>query len=273
MSELTKRILFGVPAAAFFLFVTWLGAFYFTVLIVVIALLVQRELIVMSESAGFKTDHYFPYTIALWILLVPYLQHPYVIGLAIFLLLVGLNVFKAGDRGVKELFSTFFCGIYVPAGLLTLLLIRGLGDSETGFLLTLSLLLMVWGNDVFAYFGGKTFGRNLLAPTVSPNKTWEGFFFGILGALVGLAIAIYLVPGDYPVSLLKMIPAVLMVSIFGPIGDLTESRIKRAAKIKDASNILPGHGGFFDRFDALILASPAFFLYLHLMQILGYVSF
>ncbi|HET6528542.1 MAG TPA: phosphatidate cytidylyltransferase, partial [Balneolaceae bacterium] len=225
------------------------------------------------ESAGFKIDRYFPYTITLWILLTPYLQHPYVIGLAIFLLFIGLNVFKPGDRGVKELFSTFFCGIYVSAGFLTLLLTRGFGDSDAGFLLTITLLLMVWGNDVFAYFGGKTFGRNLLAPRVSPNKTWEGFFFGVLGALVGLAIAMYLVPGNYPASFLEMLPAVLMVSIFGPIGDLTESRIKRAAKIKDASDILPGHGGFFDRFDALILASPAFFFYLYLMNILGYVSF
>ncbi|HET6528029.1 MAG TPA: phosphatidate cytidylyltransferase, partial [Balneolaceae bacterium] len=74
MSELTKRVLFGVPAAAFFLFVTWLGAFYFAALIILIAVLIQRELIVMSESAGFKIDRYFPYTITLWILLTPYLQ-------------------------------------------------------------------------------------------------------------------------------------------------------------------------------------------------------
>src|SRR5699024_5090157 len=127
--------------------------------------------------------------------------------------------------------------------LLTLLLIRGMGNAEAGFLLTISLLLMVWGNDVFAYFGGKTFGKQPLAPAISPNKTWEGFFFGILGALVGLAIVVYLVPGDYPVPFLKMLPAILLSSILGPIGDLTESRIKRAADIKDASNIFPGHGG------------------------------
>src|SRR5699024_706858 len=159
----------------------------------------------------------FPYTIALWILLIPYLQHPFVIGLAIFLLFAGLNVFKPGDRAVRELFSTIFCGIYAPVGLLTLLLIRGMGDAEAGFLLTISLLLMVLGNDVFAYFGGKTFGRRPLASAISPNKTWEGFFFGILGALVGLAIVVYLVPGDYPVPFLKMLPAILLISIFGPI--------------------------------------------------------
>jgi phosphatidate cytidylyltransferase len=70
-----------------------------------------------------------------------------------------------------------------------------------------------------------------------------------------------------------MLPEVVLVSIFGPIGDLTESRLKRAASLKDASNILPGHGGFFDRFDALILAAPAFYFYLKLLVIFEYASF
>lgn len=273
MSELTKRILFGVPAAAFFLYITWLGGFYFVGMVVLITLFIQRELSIMSESAGFKPDEFFPYTIGLWILLTPFLPYPFVIGIAIFLIFTAIQVFKTGDLAVKELISTFFCGIYAPLGLLTLIMIRNTGSPGTGFVLTVSLLLMVWGNDVFAYFGGKTFGKHLLAPKVSPNKTWEGFFFGILGALAGLFLVIYLVPISYPASMLAMAPVALLVSIFGPIGDLTESRIKRAANVKDASDILPGHGGFFDRFDALCLAAPAFYLYLIVIKILGYASF
>lgn len=273
MSELAKRILFAVPAALFFLYVTWLGGYYFVSLIIIIALFIQRELSVLSDAAGFRPDKFFPYTIGLWILLTPFLPHPLTIGIAIFLFFVAVQVFKTGDRALRELTSSFFCGIYAPFGLLTLIMIRNTGSSETGFVLTLSLLLMVWGNDIFAYFGGKTFGRNLLAPTVSPNKTWEGFFFGILGAFAGFFLVKYTVPLDFPVSVLEMAPATLLVSIFGPIGDLTESRIKRAANVKDASDILPGHGGFFDRFDALILAAPAFYSYIYLLKILGYVSF
>lgn len=273
MSELTKRILFAVPAAILFLYITWAGSFYFTGLIVLIALLIQRELSVISENAGFKPDKYFLYTIGLWILLSPMLPHALVIGVGIFLVFVAVQVFKVGDRALKELISTTFCGIYAPIGLLTLLMIRDLGSTETGFVLTISLLLMVWGNDVFAYFGGKTFGKNKLAPTVSPNKTWEGFWFGILGALVGLSVAMYAIPIVFPVHGLVLAPAALVVSIFGPIGDLTESRLKRAANVKDASNILPGHGGFFDRFDALILAAPAFYCYLYVLKTIGYVSF
>ena len=273
MSELAKRILFAAPAAAFFIYITYLGEFYFVGLLVLISLFIQRELSVMSGSAGFTTDPYFPYTIGLWVLLSPFLPHPLVIGLAIFLIFVSLQVFKVGDRGIKSLVSTFFCGIYAPIGLLALLLVRQWGDSETGFILTISLLLMVWGNDVFAYFGGKTFGKKALAPTVSPNKTWEGFFFGIVGALVGLLIAFYAIPIAYPAGLWQMLPVVLLISTFGPIGDLTESRLKRAANVKDASDVLPGHGGFFDRFDALILAAPAFYIYFYCLNLAGYVTF
>lgn len=273
MSELTKRVLFAVPAAAFFLYVTYVGGGYFAVLIVLIGLFIQRELSVISGKAGFSVDPLFPYIIGLWIMVSPFFPHDLVVGLVVFVLFTGTQIVKTGDRGLKSLVSTSFCGLYAPLGLLALLLVRQLGNTETGFILALSLLLMIWGNDIFAYFGGKNFGRHHLAPKVSPNKTWEGFYFGIAGALAGLAVALYLVPIAYPATLLLMLPAVLLVSVFGPVGDLTASRLKRAAGVKDASNLLPGHGGFFDRFDALILAAPVFYVYLKFLEIMGYVSF
>lgn len=272
MSELAKRILFAVPAAALFLYVTYIGGFYFIGLVVLLGLLIQRELVIISDNAGFKTDHYFSYLAGFWIMLSAVLPHPLLMGLGLFLVFVAVQLFKPGDRGLKSLVATFFTAIYAPVGLMSLILVRNFGDQDTGFILTLSLLLMIWGNDIFAYFGGKTFGKHALAPMVSPKKTWEGFFFGALGALAGVLIPLYLVPIAYPASLLQMIPAVLLISIFGPIGDLTESRLKRAARVKDASDLLPGHGGVFDRFDALILAAPAFYLYFQWLIISEYVA-
>ncbi|MCW9708593.1 phosphatidate cytidylyltransferase [Fodinibius salsisoli] len=273
MSELTKRILFAVPAAALFLYITYLGGLFFAALITLITLFVQKELLVILQNAGFKADSYFPYLIGLCIVGASVVPHAPAIVLALFLLFIGIQIFRVGGQELRSLIATFFCSIYAPAGFLMLILIRETGAAETGFVLTLSLLLMVWGNDVFAYFGGKSLGKNKLAPSVSPNKTWEGFFFGVLGAFVGLLIVYYLVPLTYPAVWWQMLPAVVLVSIFGPIGDLTESRLKRAANVKDASSILPGHGGFFDRFDALILAAPAFYLYIYWLQISGYASF
>lgn len=272
MSELLKRILFAVPAAALFLAVTWVGGWYFHGLIILIALMAQREMNLVCGKAGFKPDDFFPYTISLWLLLSPLLPHVLELGLIIFLLFVAMQVFKQGDHSMQEFVSTLFCGFYASLGLLMLVLIRNTGASETGFILTLSLLLMVWGNDVFAYFGGKYLGSHLMAPKISPKKTWEGFLFGMAGAVVGLMIAIFAVPIEYPILPLYALPVALLVSLFGPLGDLAVSKLKRAGGLKDTSNLLPGHGGFLDRFDALILAGPVFYVYLHFMTAWGYVT-
>lgn len=174
---------------------------------------------------------------------------------------------------MQEFIATIFCAGYASFGLLFLLLIRTLGPNEMGFVLTITLFLMIWGNDVLAYFGGKTFGKHLLAPTVSPKKTWEGFYFGFLGSAIGLGLVWLLTPYDLSISWLALLPSVVAVSVFAPLGDLAESKLKRAANVKDASDILPGHGGFFDRFDGVILAAPAFYLYLQCLEIFGYATF
>lgn len=230
----------------------------------------QYELQDLCGRAGFQPDPYFIYTIALWIMLIPVLPHAFQWGVGIFLIFVAIQLFKKRKTAVQELVGTFFCGIYVPLGMVSLLIIRNFSE-HTGFGLLVMLLLMVWGNDVFAYFGGKQFGKRSLAPAVSPNKTWEGFFSGIAGAFAGLAISWYLF--DYSMSWMFALPLPILISIFGPIGDLTESKMKRAAGVKDASNILPGHGGFMDRFDALILAAPACYLYLYVLDVFDHVTF
>lgn len=270
MSNLAKRIAFAAPAAAFFLYVAWLGGPYFYGLIVVITLLIQQELQAICAKADFQPDSYFIYTIALWVLLIPVLPHAFQWGVGIFLIFVGIQLFKQRKTALQELISTLFCSLYVSVGMLTLIIIRNFNE-EVGFGLVVMLLLMIWGNDVFAYFGGKSFGEIPLAPAVSPNKTWAGFIFGFLGAGVGFALswAIF----DFNFSWILTLPLPLLVSIFGPLGDLTESKLKRAAGVKDASNILPGHGGFLDRFDALILASPACYLYLYILEVFEKISF
>jgi len=273
VSELAKRILFAVPAAALFLYLVWLGGWAFNGVIIAIVLIMQHEMTSVSAKAGFKPDNYFPYTLALWLLLSPVLPHAFEIGVGIFLLFIAVQVIKNPDEGIQEMVSTFFSSFYAPLGMLMFLMIRHTGTTETGFVMTLTLLLMVWGNDIFAYFGGKYLGSHLLAPKISPKKTWEGFLFGLLGAVSGLLIVIFLIPFPFPVDLHYALPLSLLISLFGPLGDLAVSKIKRAADVKDTSNILPGHGGLLDRFDALILAAPAFYLYIYSLKIMGYVSF
>lgn len=273
MNELLKRILFAVPAAALFIFITWVGGWYFKAFIILIGFFIQQEVVRLLSSAGSTTDTYFPYSIGLWVMLFPFIPFAFEIGMAIFLLFIAIQTFNTSEDSIMTLSSTIFAGLYAPAGLLCLMLIRDLGTSETGFLLTVATMLMVWGSDVFAYFGGKTFGKRKLAPEISPNKTWEGFFSGYVGCFAGLSIAFYAIPFDLSVSLTMALPMVLLVGTFGPVGDLIESKIKRKAGVKDSSSLLPGHGGFFDRFDALLLAAPAVWIYLKMIQEYGYVAF
>jgi len=185
---------------------------------------------------------------------------------------VAVQTFNVKPDAFNNLTAGFFGGIYAPLGFLCLMLIRGMGTNEQGFAFALTLVLMIWGGDVFAYFGGKNFGKRPLAPTISPKKTVEGFLFGFIGCAVGLAVSIYTLPFVSPITMLNGLPLIFLIGIFGPIGDLIESKIKRKAEVKDSSNLLPGHGGFFDRFDALIPASCAMYVYLILIQEFGYVS-
>lgn len=273
MTNLAKRVLFALPAAVFFLYVTWLGGWYFHALIAAVGLLVQHEVLNIAEEAGNKPNKPFAWAFAAWLLAFPMLPDSLYWGLGLFLLYVIVEVFNQSDTAIPELSSTLFYGFYAPFGMLTFVLIRNTGGSDAGFALMLSLLLMVWGNDTFAYFTGRAFGKHLFAPHISPKKTWEGFFGGFAGALVGLLISYYVIPFDFPFALAVAWPLVLLISVCGPIGDLTESKLKRAAGVKDSSNLLPGHGGFFDRFDALLLAAPAYYLYLKILVFLGYAAF
>lgn len=115
---------------------------------------------------------------------------------------------------------------------------------------------LVWMMDSFAYFSGKRFGRHKLAVNVSPGKTWEGVAGGLLATMLyAVVIAIWQDQPVWTFALIAMIVAGLSVA-----GDLFESAIKRQAGVKDSSQLLPGHGGWLDRFDALLLALPLYVL-------------
>jgi len=263
LSELAKRVLVGIPAAALFIWLIWLGGGAFQIAIFAILLLTVWEVHRMMQQTGF--GDYFPLSLILVLLVwnpdfVPQWLSISVAAAATLLTVIAV-ISKRSEISVRWL-STLFTGVYPAVGFAMLVNIRELGSSIEGFWLTMTLMLMIWGNDVFAYFGGKSFGKHKLAPKISPKKTWEGFGFGFLGAAVGFLIAFYAAEA-YPLQLWALVPAVLIVSITGPIGDISASRIKRIAGVKDSSSILPGHGGFFDRFDSMILAAPFLFFFFY----------
>ena len=130
-------------------------------------------------------------------------------------------------------------------------------QEPLGNWLIMAVMVLVWGADIGAYFAGKTFGKRKLAPRVSPGKSWEGFYGGLVASLL-ITLVVGLQQGWQVNGLLLALGGAALVVAVSVIGDLTESMFKRQSGIKDSSNLLPGHGGVLDRIDSLTAAVPLF---------------
>ena len=145
--------------------------------------------------------------------------------------------------------------VLIPAWLACLFL----RDQVNGAWLILMIVFIVAAADIGAYFSGRTFGRRKLAPKVSPGKSWEGVFGGVLFAVVIGLLFNFMFGGDQWLVLLAILIPTALVSV---VGDLLESMVKRYRGVKDSGHILPGHGGVLDRIDGLVAAVPVFTLFL-----------
>lgn len=125
-------------------------------------------------------------------------------------------------------------------------------------LLIIALCLLVWSTDTFAYFSGRMWGKKRLAPTISPGKTWAGFWGGLFGSLL-VAIPVFFV-FKIQTSFLAWMSIAFFTILLAVLGDLFESLVKRIAGVKDSGKLLPGHGGILDRIDSLLSTLPFFAL-------------
>lgn len=155
-----------------------------------------------------------------------------------------IGLFTAALIGIRE--------FYPP---LEQLYVRG------GYLI-ISIFATIWICDSAAYYGGTVFGKHKLFPRVSPNKSWEGAIFGFIFSIIAM-IAAKLLVLDF-LTWKNVVAVGVIIGIFGQVGDLVESLIKRDAGVKDSSSFIPGHGGIFDRFDSLLFTSPIIYTYLKL---------
>jgi len=170
-----------------------------------------------------------------------------------------------------------FAFVYVALPMASLVQLR---EQWRGGFFLLYLLLLVWAGDIFAYFIGKPFGRHRMSPRVSPNKTWEGAAASVVASVgVGILLFHYAVPISTALlrthlieqkdgifsqqsSLVPIIVLSIVLNVAAQLGDLVESLIKRGAGMKDSGAVLPGHGGMFDRIDALLFAAPVLWCYM-----------
>ena len=122
-------------------------------------------------------------------------------------------------------------------------------------------LFTTFGSDTIAFFVGRALGRHRLAPSISPNKTWEGAIGGVFGAIIVSLLFTLPTPLNLPLSYGQTILLGLLVSVFGQFGDLVESLLKRNMGVKESGSMVPGHGGFLDRTDSVVFAGVVVYLY------------
>ena len=183
-------------------------------------------------------------------------------ALGVLVLLVPLmcicELYRKSATPIANIASSIMGALYVALPMSLLLVIPMLlGNGEWNPWIVLFYIFIIWANDVFAYLFGITLGRHRLFERISPKKSWEGFFGGLAGAVAMGYVAATILDA----STTAWMGLALVAALSGVFGDLVESLMKRSVDVKDSGNIIPGHGGWLDRFDALILSAPFVFVY------------
>lgn len=189
------------------------------------------------------------------------------VGVVLFLTIFGTFasiLFTKKDEVVAHLGKLFLSIIYIVVPFVLIVQIPFLNSTFKYINTTiLGVFILIWTNDTFAFLVGKNIGKHKLFERISPNKTIEGFVGGMIFTFI---VSVILAKQFMALSLIQWIVIAGIVSVFGVLGDLIESMFKRQAGVKDSSNLIPGHGGFLDRFDSVIFAAPFIFIYLQFVQ-------
>lgn len=195
-----------------------------------------------------------------------YFNFVLILYFVMFIFLILSEVFKE-EKHFEAIGTWLLSVVYIstPFGLLSLMDSSKMLDFY-GANYAIICLVLVWVSDSFAFFGGKLFGKHKLAERISPKKTWEGSIIGFIFTMIsGVVIWKFFYPGF---TLFHWLSITFIVGVFAQIGDLFESNLKRSVKVKDSSNLIPGHGGALDRFDSILFAVPSLYIFLYLMSTL-----
>jgi phosphatidate cytidylyltransferase len=266
-----KRVLtalFLIPVVLLLVFLWPQSSWLFSLSVAVVAALAAWEFLGLAENSGAHPPR-IAVVVAILSLFACHLiwdqrdQTAAVLVVLSLALLVYCAFFRPVESMLADASTAIFCFFYIGTTLITLPSLR---EEPNGPSLVAFLLCAVWAGDMAALYVGRAWGRHKMAPSLSPNKTWEGALGSITGsllvtaALLGLA-RLLLTEWDkawlsYPEDLWYWLGLAVIVNIAAQVGDLAESALKRSAGVKDSGSLLPGHGGVLDRIDALLLAAP-----------------
>jgi phosphatidate cytidylyltransferase len=261
-----KRVLTAVILIPVVLLLVFKGPFWLiTLAAAAVAALAAWEFLVLADASGAKTPRIAVLCGIAALFACVFFRPEYttpLLGCVTFALFI-LCAFRSPlPRVLPDSAYSVFGLLYVGLSLTTIPL---LSAQENGSSLLVFLFFVVWAGDVVALYVGKAFGRRKLAPSISPNKTWEGSIGSVLGSLLVTLLLIFLAEVlsrhsidwlSYPGSAFRWFGLAVLLNVAAQVGDLIESAIKRGAGVKDSGTLLPGHGGILDRIDALLLAAP-----------------
>jgi phosphatidate cytidylyltransferase len=260
---LGKRVvtaLWGIPlviAAVWFDEpVPWL-----TVLVAIWGLLAVLEFYRITGVTKIRALAGFGIIWTLFFILAPHCEYgdvvPFVLTSAMVLSLIVL-VCLPGREGVFTGWAWMMGGVLYVGWLLSILVALRLKAGRDWVLLA---LFATFGSDTAAYFIGKAIGRHRLAPRISPGKTWEGAIAGVIGGVIISLLFTLSTPLQLPLGYGQAVLLGALISVFGQLGDLAESLLKRNTGVKDSGGLMPGHGGLLDRMDSVVFAGVVVYLY------------
>jgi len=258
---LKKRVITGLWGIPLLIAAVWFDQPlpWFTVLVAIWGLLAVFEFYKMGAGAKVPPLTYFGLVWTLLFILSPHFNNdfitpPTLLTSAVVLSLIWL-LLRPQKEGAFTGWAWTMAGILYVGWLLShLVALRGLDDGRNWVFLA---LLVTFASDTAAFFVGRALGRHHLAPRISPGKTWEGTIAGFLGAIIVSLLFTMLLPISYWQAVLLG----FLVSLFGQLGDLAESLLKRNIGVKDSGRLLPGHGGALDRIDSVVFAGVVVYYY------------
>ena len=259
IGNLGQRIIAGLIGAAVVVFCIYYNELSFFVLFGAIAFLTLNEFYGLLGKAGIHTNKIIGYLTGIGLYVITFLvesriifsEYYYLIAALSFTLFI-MELYRRKENSFISISYTLLGIIYIalPFSLLTVCAFFS-GSYKYG--MVIGILFLVWANDIGAYIAGRTLGKTKLFPSVSPKKTWEG---SIGGAILCLVTALGLSYYIYELSSIQWAILGVIIIVTGSYGDLVESLLKRILAVKDSGETIPGHGGFLDRFDALIVCLP-----------------
>ena len=262
MNNFTKRLIFGALYVVLIVIATTTNVYLFYGLFLVFMLFSIYE---FQKMISLKSS--IPTLLGLILFFASFLNNTTHNGKVLFLL--GLLVFFSSfittllDKNKHAIIHLGKIALTIAYTIIPFILLIEIPFLDTLFnpILILGSFILVWTSDTFAYLIGRKFGKNKLFERISPNKTIEGFFGGVFFTVI---VAYVLSVFFKEVSLFQWGIISIIISIFGVLGDLIESMFKRETKVKDSSSFIPGHGGFLDRLDSIIFATPFLYVFIYI---------